>query len=347
MFDRRADLSWILDDFDPSRFQRFHLFGCRPLAAGDDGAGMAHAASRRRGDTGDEADHRLLHVLLDELGGFFFRITADLADREAIETLFSTHRPESVVHLAAQAGVRYAAENPHIYVSSNITGFLHILEGCRRHNVQHLVYASTSSVYGANKTMPFSEHHPTAHPITLYAATKKSNELMAHSYAHLYRIPTTGLRFFTVYGPWGRPDMAYFSFTKALLESRSIDVYNHGQLRRDFTYVDDVVEAIVRLVACPPDAARRAALGDDETAPHLLYNVGNNTPTMLQDFIAILERVTGRTAHRIMKPMQPGDVLETYADVTRLASVTGFAPATPLEVGLTRFVAWYRGYNGP
>jgi UDP-glucuronate 4-epimerase len=287
---------------------------------------------------------RLAH--LEPRAGFTFA-RVDIADATAVAATFKDFRPDVVIHLAAQAGVRYSLENPRAYASSNIDGFLSVLEAARAHPLRHLIYASSSSVYGANTKVPFVETDPVERPVSLYSATKRANELMARTYAHLFGIPCSGLRFFTVYGPWGRPDMAYFSFTKALLEVRSIDVFNHGQLRRDFTYVDDIIEAITRLVDCPPDAARRAALGDDETAPHLLYNVGNNTPVMLQDFIAALERVTGRTAHRIMKPMQPGDVLETYADVTRLASVTGFAPATPLEVGLTRFVDWYRGYNGP
>lgn len=269
----------------------------------------------------------------------------DLADSVAVAREVSLVRPDVVIHLGAQAGVRYSLTNPRAYASSNIDGFLAVLEAVRAHPVRHLIYASSSSVYGANTKVPFAETDPVERPVSLYSATKRSNELMARTYAHLFAVPCSGLRFFTVYGPWGRPDMAYYSFTKAILEGRPIDVYNHGRLRRDFTYVDDVVEAIVRLIDCPPDDALRARIGDGETAPHVLYNVGNHTPVDLGDFIATIERATGRTAQTVMKPMQPGDVLETYADATRLATVTGFAPKTPLSEGIRRFVDWYRASN--
>jgi UDP-glucuronate 4-epimerase len=294
-------------------------------------------------------DIRLKQARLAQLEpqtGFSFA-RVDIADAAAVIATFETFKPDVVIHLAAQAGVRYSLMNPRAYASSNIDGFLSILEGARAFPLKHLIYASSSSVYGANTKVPFAETDPVNRPVSLYSATKRANELMARTYAHLFDIPCSGLRFFTVYGAWGRPDMAYYSFTKALLEGRPIDVFNNGQLRRDFTYVDDVIQAITRLVDCPPDPSRRAALGDGETAPHLLYNVGNSAPVMLGDFIATLECVTGRTAKRVMKPMQAGDVLETFADVSRLAKVTGFAPATPLEVGLTTFVEWYRGFNGP
>jgi len=269
----------------------------------------------------------------------------DLADAAAVMREVSLVQPDVVIHLGAQAGVRYSLENPRAYAASNIDGFLSILEAVRAHPVQHLIYASSSSVYGANTKVPFSETDPVERPVSLYSATKRSNELMARTYAHLFGIPSSGLRFFTVYGPWGRPDMAYYSFTKAILEGRPIDVFNHGKLRRDFTCVDDVVEAILRLIECPPDAALRAKIGDPETAPHVIYNVGNHTPVDLGAFIATIERATGRTAQKVMKPMQAGDVLETYADVTRLAAVTGFAPKTPLDEGIRRFVDWYTASN--
>ena len=268
----------------------------------------------------------------------------ELSDGAAVAAIHAEFRADVIIHLAAQAGVRYSLQNPRAYVSSNVDGFLSILEAARALPVRHLIYASSSSVYGANTKVPFVETDAVDRPVSLYSATKRSNELMARTYAHLFDIPCSGLRFFTVYGPWGRPDMAYFSFTKALLEGRSIDVFNNGNLRRDFTYVDDVTEAIERLIDCPPDAALRSRLHDAETAPHLLYNVGNSAPVTLKDFIATLETITGCEAVCVMKPMQAGDVLETYADVARLAAVTGFAPETPLELGLSRFVDWYRSY---
>ena len=281
--------------------------------------------------------------------GFAF-LRTDLADREAMECAFAEHRPEVVIHLGAQAGVRYSIANPHIYVASNLTGFLHVLEGCRQHGVGHLVYASTSSVYGANTTMPFSVHHQADHPLSLYAATKKSNELMAHSYAHLHGLPVTGLRFFTVYGPWGRPDMALFLFTKAILEDRPIDVFNHGRMQRDFTYVDDIVEGVIRTADRPaasdPDWSGADADPATSSAPYRLYNIGNSRPTELMRYIEVIEEALGRKAILNMMPMQPGDVPATWADVGDLVRDTGYAPVTPIETGVRRFVDWYRDYYG-
>ncbi|WP_088342926.1 MULTISPECIES: NAD-dependent epimerase [Rhodomicrobium] len=281
--------------------------------------------------------------------GFHF-IEADLADRATIEALFAAERPNRVVNLGAQAGVRYSLTDPHAYIASNITGFLHILEGCRHYGVEHLVYASSSSVYGANSAMPFSVHQNVDHPLSLYAATKKSNELMAHSYAHLYRMPVTGLRFFTVYGPWGRPDMALFTFTKRILASEPIDVFNQGNHARDFTYIDDIVEGIVRVLdrVPEPNPAWDGAAPDPGTSPgpYRLYNIGNHNPVALLDFIAAIEKATGRTAEKNFLPMQPGDVLATYADVDDLARDVGFAPNTPIEEGIGKFVEWYRDYYG-
>ena len=274
----------------------------------------------------------------------------DLADRVAMEGLFRDVRPERVVHLAAQAGVRYAAVNPHAYADSNLTGFLNILEGCRHVGAAHLVYASSSSVYGANTTMPFSIHQSVDHPVSLYAATKKANELMAHSYAHLYRLPVTGLRFFTVYGPWGRPDMSLFLFASRILKGEPIDVFNHGRHSRDFTYIDDIVEGIVRTLdhVAAPDPGWSAAAPDPGTsnAPYRLYNIGNNQPVELMHVIACLERALGRTAEKRFLPMQPGDVPDTYANIDALVADVGFRPSTPFEVGVERFVAWYKTYYG-
>jgi UDP-glucuronate 4-epimerase len=274
----------------------------------------------------------------------------DLAERGAVERVFRDHAPERVVHLAAQAGVRYSLTNPHAYVQSNLVGFLHVLEGCRHGDVEHLVYASTSSVYGANTLVPFSIHHNVDHPVSLYAATKKSNELMAHTYSHLYGLPTTGLRFFTVYGPWGRPDMAYYLFTKAILAGEPIQVFNHGRMRRDFTYIDDVIEGVVRVLDRVPggDPAWAGDAPDPGTsrAPYRLYNVGNNQPVELLHMIETLERILGRPAIKEMADMQPGDVPATYADVDDLVRDVGFAPSTPLEEGLRGFVDWYREYHG-
>ena len=279
--------------------------------------------------------------------GFRF-IKADLKDRAAIEHVFAEHKPRRVIHLAAQAGVRYSLIDPHRYIDANIAGFLHILEGCRRHEVEHLVYASSSSVYGANTRMPFGVHHNVDHPLSLYAATKKSNELMAHAYAHLYGFPVTGLRFFTVYGPWGRPDMAPFLFTRKILAGEPIDVFNQGHHQRDFTYIDDVAEAVVRAVDQPAKPDPRWSSDDPDpatsNAPYRLYNLGNHTPVTLLDFIAAIETAVGKPAKKNMLPMQPGDVPATYADITELKAATGFEPKTPLAEGIKRFVAWYRDF---
>lgn len=275
--------------------------------------------------------------------------TIDLADRAAVETVFARHRPDRVINLAAQAGVRYAAENPHVYVASNVTGFLHVLEGCRQHGVEHLVFASTSSVYGANTKMPFSEHASTEHPLTLYAATKKANEMMAHSYAHLYGIPCTGLRFFTVYGPWGRPDMALFLFTKAILAGEPIKVFNHGHHRRSFTYVDDVAAGVVAALNRPPsrDPHWQGNAPDPATsgvAPYRLYNIGNAEPVELLRYIEILEHCLGLKATMELLPLQAGDVPDTEADTSDLAQDIGCAPGVSVEEGVARFVQWYREY---
>lgn len=272
----------------------------------------------------------------------------DLADRTGVDTLFAGLRPERVVHLAAQAGVRYSLTHPHAYVESNLTGFLNVLEGCRHHGVEHLVYASSSSVYGANTLMPFSVHHNVDHPVSLYAATKKSNELMAHAYSHLYGIPVTGLRFFTVYGPWGRPDMALFLFTRAILEGKPIDVFNRGEMERDFTYIDDIVEGVARVTFRLPegDPTWTGDRPDPGTsrAPYRLYNIGNNQPVRLMRLIEVLEQALGRTADKRFLPMQPGDVPATWADVDDLVRDAGFRPHTPVEEGIARFVDWYRNY---
>ncbi len=280
----------------------------------------------------------------------YTHLRIDLADKAAIADAFAKHRPQRVVNLAAQAGVRYSMENPLAYIESNITGFAHVLEGCRHHGVEHLVYASSSSVYGANTTMPFSVHHNVDHPLSLYAASKKANELMAHTYSHLYALPTTGLRFFTVYGPWGRPDMALFKFTKAMLAGEPIQVFNHGRHRRDFTYVDDIVEGIVRVLdrPAPPNPQWRGDAPDPGTsaAPWRVYNIGNNSPVELLDYIAAIEAALGTKAVKQLLPMQPGDVPDTYADVDDLATQFNYRPATPVGEGVARFVQWYRAYYG-
>jgi UDP-glucuronate 4-epimerase len=274
----------------------------------------------------------------------------DIAESRPVADLFAAERFARVVHLAAQAGVRYSLKNPQAYVNSNITGFLNILEACRHHGCEHLVFASSSSVYGANRKLPFSEHDNTDHPVSLYAATKKANELMAHTYSHLFGLPVTGLRFFTVYGPWGRPDMSLALFTRAILEGRSIEVFNHGEMERDFTYVDDIVEGVVRILdAVPaPDSSVDMTQPDPATsyAPYRLYNIGNNRPVKLTAFIEMLERALGRKAVKSLLPMQPGDVPATYADIEDLRRAVGFVPSTPLEEGIARYVAWYREYYG-
>lgn len=275
-------------------------------------------------------------------------VHCDIADRGATEQAFAAFRPERVVHLAAQAGVRYAAQNPHVYATSNLVGFLNVLEGCRHGRVEHLVFASTSSVYGGNTRLPFSEAQPTEHPLTFYAATKKANEAMAHSYAHLYGIPCTGLRFFTVYGPWGRPDMAFFSFTRAIIEGRPIQVFNHGRHSRDFTYIDDIVSGVLKAFDQParsdPDWDGGNPDPASSSAPYRLYNIGNARPVQLLRYIELLEQAIGRPATLEMKPLQPGDVPDTAADVTRLATSTGYEARTPVEAGVPLFVAWYRDY---
>jgi len=272
----------------------------------------------------------------------------DLADRAAMEDCFATHKPQRVVNLAAQAGVRYSIENPLAYVDSNIVGFAHILEGCRHHGVEHLVYASSSSVYGANTVMPFSVHQNVDHPLSLYAASKKSNELMAHTYSHLYELPTTGLRFFTVYGPWGRPDMALFKFTKSILAGEPIDVFNYGKHRRDFTYIDDIVEGVIRVLDCvaPSNPLWNSDQPDPGTSkgPWRVYNIGNNQPVELMDYIGALEKALGKKAEMNLLPLQPGDVPDTYANVDDLVEQFNYKPATPVEVGVARFIDWYRNY---
>ena len=285
--------------------------------------------------------------LLQENEGFRF-IRANLADRNELDSLFAKNGFEIVVNLAAQAGVRYSLKNPYAYLDSNLTGFLNVLEGCRHHPVKHLVFASSSSVYGGNTRMPFSTRDNVDHPLSLYAATKKSNELMAHAYASLHRIPCTGLRFFTVYGPWGRPDMALFLFTRAILENRPIDVFNHGKMKRDFTYIDDIVEGVIRVLdrIPEPDPAWRGDSPDPSSsfAPYRLYNIGNNRPVDLMEYITVLEDQLGRKADRNLLPMQAGDVPATCADVEDLTAAVGFRPATPIKEGIRRFVAWYREY---
>jgi len=275
-------------------------------------------------------------------------VRLDLADREGVAALFARDRPRRIVHLAAQAGVRYSIENPHAYVDSNLQGFTNILEGCRHTGVDHLVYASSSSVYGGNTRMPFSEHDNIDHPISLYAATKKANELMAHAYSHLFRLPTTGLRFFTVYGPWGRPDMALFLFTKAILDGRPIDVFNHGDMVRDFTYIDDIVEGVIRVMDRPadPNPAFDPAQPDPGTsnAPYRVFNIGNSQPIPLPEYIDALEEALGQKARRNYLPMQPGDVPATSANTDELDAWVGFKPATPVREGVRRFVQWYRGF---
>jgi len=318
-----------------------------------------HTAQRllRRGDTVVGIDNlnnyyevtlkRARLACLAGQGDFRF-IEMDIADRGAMATLFASEGFDRVIHLAAQAGVRYSLANPNAYVDSNLVGFMTVLEGCRQHAIQHLVYASSSSVYGGNARMPFSEGDNVDHPVSLYAATKKANELMAHTYSHLYRLPTTGLRFFTVYGPWGRPDMAPFLFTRAILEGRPIEVFNHGRMQRDFTYVDDIVEAVLRVNdRIPwPDPTYTADRPDPSAsdAPYRVFNVGNHQPVPLLSFIGCIERRLGREAEKRMLPMQPGDVPITYADTSRLEKWIDFAPDTLLSEGIARFVDWYRNY---
>ena len=314
----------------------------RLLARGDEVTGLDNV--------NDYYDVRLKEARmarLDGKRGYDF-VRLDVSDNEGMARVFAKLKPEVVIHLAAQAGVRYSLTNPHAYIQSNVAGFMNILEGCRHQRVRHLVYASSSSVYGGNTRQPFSIHDNIDHPVSLYAASTKANELMAHTYSHLYGLPTTGLRFFTVYGPWGRPDMAMFLFTKAILEGKPIDVFNHGKMRRDFTYIDDIVEGVVRTAdhVATPNPAYSSEVPDPGTssAPYRVYNIGNNNPVELMDMIGVLERVLGRTAEKRMLPLQPGDVPATWADVDDLTQDVGFRPATPIEEGIGRFVAWYREY---
>ncbi|EPY7047698.1 NAD-dependent epimerase [Klebsiella variicola] len=297
----------------------------------------------------DYYDVKLKESRLEQLESSSFTFyKLDLADRDGMAKLFETEQFERVIHLAAQAGVRYSLENPYAYADSNLTGYLNILEGCRHNKVQHLLYASSSSVYGLNRKMPFSTDDSVDHPVSLYAATKKANELMAHTYSHLYSIPTTGLRFFTVYGPWGRPDMALFKFTKAMLEGKSIDVYNYGKMKRDFTYIDDIVEAIVRIqdVIPQPDPEWTVEEGSPATssAPYRVYNIGNSSPVELMDYINALEQALGLEAKKNMMPIQPGDVLNTSAETQALYKTIGFKPETPVQQGVKNFVDWYKEY---
>ena len=314
----------------------------RLLARGDEVTGLDNV--------NDYYDVRLKHARMARLEGKpgYDFVKLDVSDREGMERVFAERKPEVVIHLAAQAGVRYSLTNPHAYVQSNLAGFMNILEGCRHQKVRHLVYASSSSVYGGNTRQPFSIHDNIDHPVSLYAASKKANELMAHTYSHLYGIPTTGLRFFTVYGPWGRPDMAMFLFTKAILEGQPIDVFNHGKMRRDFTYIDDIVEGIVRTadhVAVPnPEYSSDTPDPGTSSAPYRVYNIGNDNPVELMDMIGVLEGVLGRKAEKRMLPLQAGDVPATWANVDDLTRDVGFKPATPIEEGIRRFVTWYKEF---
>ena len=319
-----------------------HALALRLLARGDEVIGVDNL--------NDYYDVRLKEARLAQLTRHqnFTDVRVSLEDREALDTVFRDHKPSRVVNLAAQAGVRYSLTHPHTYVDSNVVGFLNILENCRNLEVEHLVYASSSSVYGANTHMPFSTHDNVDHPVSLYAASKKANELMAHTYSHLYRIPTTGLRFFTVYGPWGRPDMALFIFTRNILAGKPIDVFNFGECRRDFTYIDDIVEGVVRVIdrVPQPNASWNGERPDPASslAPYRIYNIGNNQPIKLTKFIELLEAELGKKAEKILLPLQPGDVPATYADVDDLMTDVGFRPAMPIEEGIRRFVAWYREY---
>ncbi len=322
-------------------FIGFHV-ATRLLARGDAVIGLDNLNTYY--DVG--LKHARLARLSREAGFSFHKL--DLTDRTGMADLFRRHRPERVIHLAAQAGVRHSLTDPHAYVESNLVGFLNVVEGCRAIRTAHLVYASSSSVYGANTTLPFSVHHNVDHPVSLYAASKKANELMAHTYSHLYGLPTTGLRFFTVYGPWGRPDMAPFVFTRAILAGEPIAVFNNGRMRRDFTYIDDIVEGVVRVldsVARPnPDWSGQTPAPGSSAAPYRLYNIGNTQPVELLDFIAVLEECLGRPAKKDFQPLQAGDVPETCADVDDLVQAVGFRPSTPLREGIARFVEWYRAY---
>lgn len=314
----------------------------RLLARGDEVVGIDNL--------NDYYDVRLKEARLAQLAGLpgFRFVRLDIADTAGVAALFEQEGFDGAINLAAQAGVRYSLQNPHAYAQSNLVGFVNLLEGCRHGKVKHFVYASSSSVYGGNTKMPFSEHDSVDHPVSLYAATKKSNELMAHTYSHLFGLPTTGLRFFTVYGPWGRPDMALFLFTKAMLAGRPIDVFNHGKMQRDFTYIDDIAEGVVRALDRPaePDPAFVKDRPDPATswAPYRIFNIGNHQPIELMAYIEALEQALGRQAEKNFLPLQDGDVPATYADTAELRAATGFNPATPVEEGVRRFVEWYRGY---
>lgn len=330
-------------------FIGFH-YAVRLLRAGEDVVGFDSVNDYYSVSLKRDRLAELCRIAAEPGTGAYHFVEADLADQGAVEKVFAEHRFERVVHLAAQAGVRYSVTHPRTYVQSNLVGFINILEGCRHAAVPHLTYASSSSVYGSNRRLPFSVSDNVDHPLSLYAASKKANELMAHTYSHLYGLPTTGLRFFTVYGPWGRPDMALFLFTDAILSGRPIDVFNHGRMSRDFTYIDDIIEGVYRTsqrIATAgenwsgenPDAATSAA-------PYRVYNIGNNRPVSLERFIGVIEEKLGRKAVRNLLPMQPGDVPETYADIDALEQAVGFRPETSIEVGVGRFIDWYRGYYG-
>lgn len=324
--------------------------------AGFIGAQLAHRLLERGDEVigvdcvNDYYDVNLKEARLARLTGHpgFTEVREDISDRTVMADIFAKHRPERVVHLAAQAGVRYSIENPNAYVDANLVGFMNILEGCRHNDVKHLVYASSSSVYGANEAMPFAVRDNVDHPLSLYAASKKANELMAHTYSHLYRLPTTGLRFFTVYGPWGRPDMALFIFTRKILAGEPIDVFNHGNHKRDFTYIDDIVEGVIRTLdqVAKPNEKWSGAAPDPSTskAPYRIYNIGSNNPVELSRFIEIIEERTGKKAIKNLLPMQPGDVPATYANVDDLISDVGYKPETPVEEGIAKFVDWYRDF---
>lgn len=320
----------------------------RLLARGDEVVGLDNLNDYYEVSLKEARLARVEAAARSEGSGSFNFVRLDVADRAGVERLFAAEKFDRVVHLAAQAGVRYSIENPHAYIDSNIVGFTNILEGCRHNQVEHLVYASSSSVYGANENLPFSVHDNVDHPLSLYAASKKANELMAHTYSHLYELPTTGLRFFTVYGPWGRPDMALFLFTRAILAGEPIKVFNYGKHRRDFTYIDDIVEGIILTLGntarantewdgCRPDPGTSAA-------PWRVYNIGNQNPVDLEDYIAAIEEALGMTAEKQLLPLQPGDVPDTYADVEALVTDVGYRPNTPVKEGIARFVAWYRDY---
>jgi len=347
-------------DPSPANASPTHTSPMRTLITGTAGF-IGNALALRLLERGDEVigldnvnayyDVRLKEARLARIAAHprFSEARIGLEDRRKVAALFAEVRPERVVHLAAQVGVRYSVQNPHAYVDSNLVGFVNILEGCRQNGVKHLVFASSSSVYGANTKIPFSVHDPVDHPLSLYAATKKANELMAHTYSHLYRIPTTGLRFFTVYGPWGRPDMALFKFTRAILAGEPIEVFNRGEMERDFTYIDDIVEGVIRVVERLPQPNPHWS-GDHpdaatSNAPYRLYNIGNNQPVRLDRFIEVLEQRVGKPAKKRLLPMQPGDVPVTYADVDDLERDVGFRPSTPIETGIDRFVTWFLDYH--